>query len=190
MKSNRKGLLTVFALVLAVLLMMGMCGCVNVYTGKPSADAAQATPEDEQAAIDVMARYLDAFCAKDAQAMSDTMCSPVRLKQLNAANGATEEDFLKMMENAISNLDIQYGADSRLVYDPDSLKSENGDQYIDILNEEFRVDRENGPIVDMARVVYATVWMDTGTGEKVDVADGSMLVYRHDGVWYIYGSAG
>jgi|GEM_PF-1864123 len=178
------------AMLLAAMLMMTMSGCLNAYTGKPSADAAPATPEDEQAARDVIIRYLDAFCAKDAQAMADTMCSPVRLAQLQQANGATEEDFLKLMQENLKNMDLQYGADSYLEYDPESIKSENADEYIDLLNDEFRVDRESGLIVDMARVVSATVWMNTTESEdKVDVADGSMLVYRYDGQWYIYGSA-
>ncbi len=192
MKKNNKWLRFALAALIAIIgasVLIYDCNNVYFYSNLPSKDAVSATDADEQAAVDVVVKYFDAVCARDVQTMTDTICSPVRLKQLNQANGATEANFYEMMEANIKNMDIHYGTDAKFEYDPQSIVSENADQHIDILNEEFRIDREKEPIVDMARIVSLTVWMNTGTGEKVDVAEGSMLVYRHDGEWYIYGSA-
>ncbi len=191
MKDKIAGILTSVGIIAAaVLVLTGAAAVMNwLLEPKPSKDAAVATEADEQAAVDIMATYLDAFSEGDVEAMTSLICSPARLKQLNEANGATEENFRALMQENVDNIKAEYGEDSVMRYDPESIKSKNADDYIDTLNEEFRIDRESEPIVDMARIITAEVWIEAADGTKMGRESGGMLIYRIDGVWYVYGYA-
>lgn len=191
MKDKIAGILTSVGIIAAaVLVLTGAAAVMNwLLEPKPSKDAAVATEADEQAAVDIMATYLDAFSEGDVEAMTSLICSPARLKQLNEVNGATEENFRALMQENVDNIKAEYGEDSVMRYDPESIKSKHADDYIDTLNEEFRIDRESEPIVDMARIITAEVWIEAADGTKMGRESGGLLIYRIDGVWYVYGYA-
>ena len=183
------------ALVLTVLSVLSLSGCL--FNGlpehldkTPQAIPADQLTDDDRAAIKALTDYFDAYAAKDFEAMADSMCSDCRLRQLNQANGATRDNFVELMKSNVAATDAEFGKNAKMMYDGENISVINADEYLETLNEEFRIDTENEPVVDMARIVEATVWFDVGFDNKEGLETGSMLVYRYNNEWFIYGYAG
>lgn len=194
-KRMNNSLRAMLALVLVALLVCSLSGCL--FNGlpehldkTPQAIPADQLTDDDRAAIKALTDYFDAYAARDIEAMTDSMCSDCRLRQLNQANGATRDNFVELMKSNVSATDLEFGKHARMMYDSESISVINADEYLETLNEEFRIDTANEPAVDMARIVEATVWFDVGFDNKEGMETGSMLVYHYNGEWFIYGYAG
>jgi len=191
----KKCLLTLLVCVMAAVTVFSFSGCL--FNGLPASldKTPQAIPadqltDDDRAAVKALTDYFDAYSARDIEAMTDSMCSDCRLRQLNQANGATRDNFVELMKSNVAATDAEFGTHAKMMYDSESIAVINADEYIDTLNEEFRIDAKTDPVVDMARIIEATVWFDVGFGNKEGIGAGSMLVYRYNGEWFIYGYAG
>ena len=196
MKKNiSRLLLSMLAAVMAGAMMLCATGCFTGMMGVESVvpdttvEASEFSEEDK-AAADTLKIYFDAFGAKDIEKLTDLICSECRLNYLNSTNGTTRENFVEMMQGNVDSTAAELGEDFKVNYDPESFKSEDAGDYMEILNDGLELDPEKGPVIDCAKIISATVWMTNSSGEDLETETGSMLVYRYDGQWYIYGYVG
>lgn len=192
MKNIRKLRVSVLAAVMAAAMMLCATGCFTGMMGVESVvpdNTVGSTEfdEDDKAAAETLKAYFDTFGAKDVEKLADMLCSECRLSYLNSANGTTRDDFVEMMQTNIDTTAAELGPDFKVNYDPDSFRSEDAGDYINILNDGLELNAEDGPVIDCAKIITATVWMTSSEGEDMPTETGSMLVYRYDGQWYIYG---
>ncbi len=194
-KRMNNSLRVMLALAMVIVTVCSLSGCL--FNGlpehldkTPQAIPADQLTEDDHAAIKALTTYFDAYSARDYETMADAMCSDCRLRQLNQANGATRDDFVELMKSNVAATDKEFGSHAKMMYDSENIAVINADEYLETLNEEFRIDTENEPVVDMARIVEATVWFDVGFDNEEGRETGSMLVYRYNNEWFIYGYAG
>ncbi|MBE6760317.1 MAG: hypothetical protein E7554_09580 [Ruminococcaceae bacterium] len=193
-KRMNSGLRALLASILIIITVMSLSGCLfNAPPEDPNAPKPipmDQLSEDDRAAADALIKYFDAYSAKDVETMADSLCSDCRLRQLNEANGATRDNFVELMKGNVSATDAEFGENAKMMYDKDTMTVTNADEYVETLNEEFRIDTANEPAVDMARIVTATVWFEVAFGNQEGTETGSMLVYRYNNEWFVYGYAG
>lgn len=175
-------------IALAVVCMAG-CGkdtvpSGDVSTGDVVVSGAEDFGSDDSAAMDKLADYFEAFNAKDAEGLADLICSDAII-----AAGQTREDAVTMMQSSIDAMAAQYGSEFHFAFDRAEFTCEDASDRVEVMNDVFSLNEAEVKI-DAARYVTGTVAMVDSSGTRHEAEAGTMLVYRYNGVWYLYGYAG
>jgi len=148
------------------------------------AESTSGSDAAERAAVQTLAAYFDAFNAKDAGRIANIVFCDA-----TAVSGMSRDDIAQIMRSGIESTVAIYGEDFHYNYDPEQFVCENADDQVDAINQSFGI-QDSDVRVDAARIVRATVSMVDSDGVEHEPETGSMLVYRYDGAWYLYGYAG
>ena len=139
-------------------------------------------PEDDYtAAADVLENYLDAFNAKDAEALADTMYCEARYET------RSREDVVEEMQGKIDSIVDQFGENFHYVFDREDFAYGDATQQMNTLNE-FLGLTDADVKVDAAKLVSVELYMTDSAGEKYGPQLSTIMAYRYDGEWYYYGA--
>lgn len=175
---NRKASIRIASLIAALAaVVMLVSGCAE--------KEAVTEVSEEDAAKAVVVSYFDAFNAQDARAIADLICSEPMLTGMQA-NDMDYDQFVSYMESNISYTVEQYGENYRINYDEAEFSCEDAAEQLDGLNEMFGL-TDAEVKVDTITVVSCAVSITGSDGIESEPEEGSVIVYRYDGEWYLYG---
>ena len=155
-------------MIMATAALLLVAGC-----GKPV--------DDNTAAADVMEAYLNAFNDQDVDALVDIIYCEARY------DSRTREDLAEELRSSIDAVVGKYGEGYRYVFNRDEFAYGDATQQMNTLNE-FLGLTDADIKVDAARIVSAEMCVVDSEGVEIEAARSTMMVYRYDGQWYLYGS--